>query len=94
MGEVSEFPGVAKTADMQTEPNEALIEELERHLADAKSGELQAMGFITVYANSSGAGWVGTSRGDLVQVLGEGQILTNRLSTAIHRSDEDYRDRT
>lgn len=95
MDNVRELPGVAKTANMQTEPNRDLIEQLESYLEEAKRGDLQALGIITVYRDgASGAGWVGDSRGDLIQVLGEGQILIHRLSTAIHQSDIDYRDGT
>ena len=43
-------------------PGEAdpmIVEELERLLEDAKRGDLRALGFCTVYADSKGTGWAG-----------------------------------
>ena len=43
------------------EPDQGVIEEIERLLEEAKSGELRAFAFATVLPNRLGTGWAGAA---------------------------------
>lgn len=61
-------------------PNPELIERLEELLAEAKTGELQALVYVcSWHGNSIGSGWCGMSR-NRMRIMGELFQLLHKLA--------------
>ena len=73
---------------VRDEPNEALIAQLERHLEEAKAGELRGMSYALAYKNTSGGGLIVEGPSDIVALLGESQVMIHRMARSLIELDE------
>ena len=62
---------------LPSQPVQGVIDELESLLAEAKSGDLRAIGYCTVRENSKGTGWAGDA--------GTSEGLATAVSMLQHR---------
>lgn len=70
----------ADLAVIKDVPSQDLIERLEGLLAEAKTGELQALVYVCSWrANSIGSGWCGLSR-NRMRIMGELFQLLHKLA--------------
>lgn len=69
------------------EPNKDIIEDLERLLAEAKAGQLEAIAYCTVRQGALGTGWVGGS-GTRSAVSSAILMLSHRYAAALLEGGE------
>lgn len=79
MSNIVRITGQADDTILRTEPNEELIEELEKHLADARSGRLQGYVMATLYSGGE------SGVHDLLHTHGDGKTAIGLLEWAKHR---------
>ena len=70
------------------EPNQDMIDDLDRMLGEAKSGELQAIAYCTVRDGHKSTGWVGNS-GTSDSIAAAIAMLSHRYADALLRLGED-----
>ena len=82
---------MAKLVDIKDKaPNKALIEQLEQHLKDAKSGEIRTMLSITGWDDDSWShSWAIDDRNSKRRLLGELSMLCFDIHTNTAFADED-----
>ena len=73
---------------VRAEPNEQLVQQLERHLEEAKAGELRGMSYALAYKNTSGGGLIVEGPSDIVALLGESQVMIHRMTRSLIELDE------
>lgn len=71
-------------------PNKSLIEQIEKILSQAKSGEIRTMAYVVGFDDDgTGQGWIMDGRTSHRRVLGELTMLTHEYTTNLGLRDGD-----